>query len=182
MSTKTTCPEILALFISRHVVKSTQFVSNCNCNNNPFVDPTSLPPVLPHELVKFTTAQYIRKIRQHAFRLEHRYSTTQIDIIVNKHKAFVHVYRSELVLKQGINALFGKLSFKDGCSLLGARFPNLMDYCGVVTMLFPRTSMVESKFSILHWEKDGYHKALSNFGLEDILQSKHYLFIQQLLH
>jgi hypothetical protein len=61
-------------------------------NNNPFVDPTSLPLVLPHELVKFIVTQYIRKIHQHAFRLEHRYSTTQIDIIVEKHKALIHAY------------------------------------------------------------------------------------------
>jgi hypothetical protein len=32
-------------------------------NTNPFTDPTSLPPVLPHELVKFTATQYIHKIR-----------------------------------------------------------------------------------------------------------------------
>jgi len=31
-------------------------------NNNPFADPTSLSPVLPLELIKFTTAQYIHKI------------------------------------------------------------------------------------------------------------------------
>lgn len=35
-------------------------------NNNSFTDPTSLPLVLPHELIKFTATQYIRKIRQHS--------------------------------------------------------------------------------------------------------------------
>jgi hypothetical protein len=61
-------------------------------NNNLFANPTSLPPVLSHELIRFIVAQYIRKIHQHAFRLEHRYSTTQIDIIVEKHKALIHAY------------------------------------------------------------------------------------------
>jgi hypothetical protein len=60
--------------------------------------------------------------------LEHRYSATQIDIIADEHKALVHVYRSELVLKHGIDALSSKSNFKDGWSLLAARFPNLMDY------------------------------------------------------
>jgi hypothetical protein len=155
---------------------------HCDHNNNPFVDPTSLPPVLLHELVKFITAQYIHKIRQHAFRLEYCYSVAQINIITNEHKALVHMYRSEPVLKQGINALSGKSSFKDGWSLLGARFPNLMDYYGVVATLFPGTSTTESNFSVLHWEKDEYHKALSNFRLESVLQSRQYFFIQQLLH
>ncbi len=123
-------------------------------NNNSFVDPTSLPPVLSHELVKFAAAQYICKIRQNAFRLEHRYSTAQIDIIADEHKALIHAYRFELVLKQGIDALFGKSSFKDGWSLLGIQFPNLMDYYGVVATLFPGTSTVESNFSVLRWEKD----------------------------
>jgi hypothetical protein len=86
------------------------------------------------------------------------------------------------MLKQGVDALFGKSSFKDGWSLLGAWFPNLMDYCGVVAMLFPITSTVESDFSVMCWEKDEYRKVLSDFTLEGILQSKQYFFIQQLLH
>jgi hypothetical protein len=49
-------------------------------------------------------------------------------------------------------------------------------------MLFLGTNTVESNFSILCWEKDRYRKALSNFRLEGVLQSKQYLFIQQLLH
>jgi hypothetical protein len=114
--------------------------------------------------------------------LEHHYSATQTNIIVDEHKALVHVYRSEPVLKQGINALSGKSSFKNGWSLLGAQVPNLLNYYGVVAMLFPRTSMIESNFSVLCWEKDGYRKALLDFGFEGVLQSKQYFFIQQLLH
>ena len=55
-------------------------------NNNPCADPSSLPPVLPHELVKLSAAEFIRKIRQHAFRLERRYSAAQIDNIADEHK------------------------------------------------------------------------------------------------
>ncbi len=86
------------------------------------------------------------------------------------------------MLKQGIDVLSSKSSFKDGWSLPGARFPNFIDYCGIVTTLFLGISTVESYFSILRWEKDGYCKALSDFELEGILQSKQYFFIQQLLH
>jgi hypothetical protein len=90
-------------------------------------DPGSIPPVLPHELVELSTADFIRKIRQHAFRLEHCYSSTHIDLIVDQHKALIHAHRCELVLKDDIDSLSNNSSFKDGWSLLGARFPNLME-------------------------------------------------------
>jgi hypothetical protein len=110
--------------------------------------------------------------------LEHCYSTVQIDITADEHKVLVHAYQSEPMLKQGIDVLSSKLSFKDGWNLLGIRFPNLMDYYGVVVMLFPEINIVESNFSVLRWEKDEYRKALSDFGLEDVLQTKQYFFIQ----
>jgi hypothetical protein len=116
-------------------------------------DPGSIPPVLPHELVELSAADFIRKIRQHAFRLEHCYSSAHIDLIANEHKALIHAHRHELVLKDGINSLSNSSSFNDGWSLLGARFPNLMEYCGVVAMFFLGTSTVESDFSILRWRR-----------------------------
>jgi len=110
--------------------------------------------------------------------LEHRYSAAQIDIIADQHKVLVHAYQSEPMLKHGIDVLSSKSSFKDGWNLLGTRFPNLMDYYGVVVTLFLGTNIVESDFSILRWEKDEYHKMLSDFRLEGILQSKQYFFIK----
>jgi hypothetical protein len=148
-------------------------------SNNPCDDPNSLPPVLPHELVKLSAANFIRKIRQHAFRLEHRYTAGQIDIIADEHKTLLYAYQSEAVLKEGIDSLSSRSCFKDGWSLLGSRLPNLMEYCGVVATLFPGTSTVESDFSILRWEKDCFRKGLSDFGLEGVLQAKQFLFIEQ---
>ncbi|KAI2506193.1 hypothetical protein MHU86_8228 [Fragilaria crotonensis] len=148
-------------------------------NNNPCADPNSLPPVLPHELVKLSAANFIRKIRQHAFRLEHRNTAAQIDIIADEHKILLYAYQSESVLKEGIDSLSSRSCFKDGWSLLGCRLPNLMEYCGVVATLFPGTSTVESDFSILRWEKDCFRKGLSDFGLEGVLQAKQFLFIEQ---
>jgi len=43
-------------------------------NNNAMADLGSIPPVLPHELVELSIADFIRKIRQHVFGLEHCYS------------------------------------------------------------------------------------------------------------
>jgi len=136
-------------------------------NNNVMADPSSIPPVLSHELVELFAADFIRKIRQHAFWLEHCYSSTQIDLIIDEQKALIHAHRCEPVLKDNIDSLSSSSSFKDGWSLLGARFPNLMEYCGVVATFFLRTSTIKSDFSILHWEKDLFCKHLSNFGLEE---------------
>jgi hypothetical protein len=47
-----------------------------------------------------------------------------------------------------------------------------MEFYGVIATLFPRTSTVESDFSILNWEKDAFHKSLLDFGLEGVLQAK----------
>ncbi len=129
----------------------------------------SIPPVLPHELVELSAADFIRKIRQHAFRLEHCYSSAQIDLIADEHKALIHAHRCEPMLKDDIALFSNSSSFKDGWFLLGARFPNLMEYCGVVATLFAGTSIVESDFSILRWEKDLFRKRLSNFGLEGVM-------------
>ena len=165
------------------------YVTACYCideiavyrddNNNPFDDPSSYPPVLPHELVKLTAAEFIRKARPYAYRLERRYSADHIDSIADEHKVLLHAYRSEPVLQQSIDAQSCRSSFKDGWSLLGCRFPNLMQFCGVIATLFPGTSTVESDFSILRWEKDGFRKSLSDFGLEGVLHAKQFTFIQQ---
>jgi hypothetical protein len=86
------------------------------------------------------------------------------------------------VLKDGIDSLSSSSSFKDGWSLFGARFSNLMEYCGVVATLFPGTNIVESDFSIMRWEKDLFRKRLSNFGLEGVMQAKQFLFTEQFQH
>jgi hypothetical protein len=83
-------------------------------NNNAMADPSSIPLVLLHELIKLSATNFIRKIRQHAFRLEHCYSSTQIDLIVDKHKALIHAHRCEPMLKDDINSLSSSSSFKDG--------------------------------------------------------------------
>ncbi|CAK9868041.1 unnamed protein product [Sphagnum jensenii] len=114
----------------------------------------------------------------YSYQLEQRYSSEHIDTITDEHKQLLHAYRTEQVLKQNIDALSSQSAFKDGWNLLGRRFPNLMEFCGVIATLFPGTSTVESDFSILCWEKDAFHKSLSNFGLEGVLQAKQWMFIE----
>jgi hypothetical protein len=125
--------------------------------------------MLLHEFVKLSVAKFIRKMRHYSYRLEQRYSNEHIDTIVDKHKQLLHAYRTEQVLKQSIDALSSQSAFKDGWSLLGRRFPNLMEFNGVIATLFPGTSTVEFDFLILRWENDAFRKSLSDFGLEGVL-------------
>ncbi len=70
-----------------------------NENNNPLADPSSFPPVLLHELIKFSAAEFICKMRHYSYRLEQRYSSEHIDTIVDEHKQLLHAYRTKQVLK-----------------------------------------------------------------------------------
>jgi branched-subunit amino acid transport protein len=94
-----------------------------NDNNDRFDDPTLLPPVLPHEVVKLSASQFLRKIRKDTFRLDHRYSACQIDLIADEQKALRYAYRTEPMLKDTIDKLSGR-SFlrKDGMQLLEIDF------------------------------------------------------------
>ena len=155
---------------------------HCNDNNDRFDDPTLLPPALPHEVVKLSASQFLRKIRKDAFRLDHRYTACQIDLIADEQKTLRYAYRTEPALKGAIDQLLGRLSFKEGWSAIaGNRFHNLKDYCGVVASFFPGTSTVESDFSVLRWEKDGFRKRLSDLRLEGVMQATQHCLIQQLL-
>ena len=73
-------------------------------------------------------------------------------------------------------------SFSEAWHVVGrGSFQNLAEFCGVIATLFPGTLTVESDFSMLRrWEKDGFHKSLSDFGLEAVLQAKQHLMLQQI--
>ncbi len=156
-----------------------QLSSLRDVNNIALANPSSLPPVLPHDLIKLFAAKFIRRARRHTYRLQHHYSVDHIDVIADEHKLLLHAYRSEPVLKQAIDGLDGQSSFRDGWSLIGSIFPNLMEYCGVLATIFPGTSTVESDFLVLRWEKDNFRKSLSDFGLEGVMQSKQWTFLEQ---
>ncbi len=156
-----------------------QLSSLRDADNNALTNLSSLPPVLPHDLIKLSAAEFIRRAHRHTYRLQHHYSVDHIDVIADEHKLLLHAYRSEPVLKQAIDGLDGRSSFRDGWSLIGSRFPNLMEFCGVLATIFPGTNTVESEFSVLRWEKDNFRKSLSDFGLEGVMESKQWTFLEQ---
>jgi hypothetical protein len=61
-------------------------------NNNPLADLSSFPPVLPHELVKLSAAEFIRKMRCYSYQLGQCYLNEHINELL-------HAYRTEQVFK-----------------------------------------------------------------------------------
>ena len=129
-----------------------------------------------HLMVRRTTSSMDRRLllvtkrhwspRAAGFSLQSWYSSTHIEPIANIHKALIHVYQKAPFLKHVIDALIRNSSFTTSWNLLGARFPNLIKHCGIVATLFLGTNTTESVFFVLHWEKDMFHQALYDFGLE----------------
>lgn len=139
-----------------------------------------LPPVLPHELVKTTAADFIRMVRRQSYRLERRYNVEHIDVIADQHKGLSRAYRRDEVLRAGIDACDARTPFDVAWKLLAPQYPDLVEYCGGLATVFPGTATVESDFSILRWEKDIFRKSLSHFGLEGVMHSKQYFLLESL--
>lgn len=78
------------------------------------VNPSSLPSMLPHDLVKLYAAQFLRSVPQFVYRLEHWYLVDHIDVIRDEHKLLLHAFWTEPVLKHGIDAPYSRSYFKDG--------------------------------------------------------------------
>lgn len=152
-----------------------------NADNSASHGPSSLPPVLPHELVKISAAEFIRKARSQSTRLESYSSAAKIDVIADQHKELLRAYRSEPVLQSSIDSFNGKTSFEAAWGPLGSRFIDLCEFCGCIATIFPGTATVESDFSVLRWEKDNFRKSLSDFGLEAVMQTKQYCELETLV-
>jgi hypothetical protein len=75
-----------------------------NADNSAIHGPSSLPPVLPYELVKISAAEFLRKARNQSARLESYYSIEKLDVIADQHKELLRSYRSEPSLRAGIDS------------------------------------------------------------------------------
>ncbi len=84
------CDVGLVFILAYECINTIQFQRDAN--NNLFVDPYALLLVLPHKLVKMTTFNFLCNMCQHSYRLQHRYSFGQINLVVNEHKAFIQLH------------------------------------------------------------------------------------------
>jgi hypothetical protein len=153
-------------------------------NRNEAAD--DLPPVLPHEIIKMSTAEYGNKIvDRHLQQLKLLWTDEDIGEIENQHRQLRNAYRNEPALKSALDAYARTTtttsSFESGWEILTGRFEILRDFCGGIATVFANTASVESDFSILGWEKDVYRLSITDLSLEGIMQCKQYELLSSLV-
>lgn len=128
--------------------------------------------VLPHESVKLSATYFIQNIWKHALWFELSYSSDQINLIDNEHKAFIHTHRCELMIKCIVDSLSNSSSFKDGWSSFGARLSKFDRILRCSCNIFSYIQFYWVYLFNFALEKNLFSKRLSNFGLEWITQAK----------
>ena len=150
-------------------------LSNIVVERDTMNEPTdSLPPVLPHDLLKFRPFDFAQLVALHNVQLKVSLTDEEIIQINEEFKKLKDAYRREEDLKNSLDRLNYKSSFADGWKMLVDRFPLLCQFMGGLASVFPGTSTVEADFSVIGWEKNDYRTSLTNFSLEGILHCKQY--------
>lgn len=57
-------------------------------------------------------------------------------------------------------------------AIVAGRYGVFVEFIGGLALIFPITSVVESDFSILKYEKDPYRVSMTDFTLQSILHCK----------
>jgi hypothetical protein len=134
----------------------------------------SLPPVVPHQLVKLRGLEFADVVLKQKDRLSARWSLQKIERIERDFEGLRGAYDREPLLKQVLDKCNSTTSFDKGWSYVSNRFDHLKEFCGGLASAFPGTSSVESDFSIVNWEKDDCRIYLTDISLEGIFHSKQF--------
>ena len=141
-----------------------------NSNNEQVDESDLLPPVMPHELVKYSGVSFCSVVRKQTRRLEAaQFTPEQIEAIENDHQKLVRAYHAEKPLKSELDSFNHRTSFFESWNRLRIRFPNLYKFAGGLASVFPGTATVEADFSKIKREKDVFRQSLSDFGLQCVL-------------
>lgn len=135
---------------------------------------STVPPVLPHELVMIRGQDFMGIVREQRARLLSRMSISQVDHIEQEFGDLLKAYRSEPAFKATLKGCDETTSFEDGWLCTGGRFALLRDFCGGLATVFPGTATVESDFSIVKYVKDDFKTQLTDLSLEGILHAKQF--------
>ena len=136
-----------------------------------------LPPVLPHELLKMSTAEFGNQIVDvHLQQLRESWTEEDIAKIEKEHRQLRKAYRDEPAVKSAIDQYEATaiMSFDTGWETVKGRFDVLRDFCGGIATVFANTASVESDFSVLGWEKDAFRLSITDLSLEGIMQCKQF--------
>lgn len=87
-------------------------------------------------------------------------------------KEMVQLYHRDKNIEKAIDTCTSAVMLNDAWDIIKGRFTDLRSFCGGLAVAFANTMSVKLDFSILKWEKDDNHTALTNLSLEGIFQSK----------
>jgi hypothetical protein len=133
----------------------------------------SLPPLVPHQLVKLRGLEFADVVLKQKNRLSVRWSSQKIEHIERHFEGLRDAYREPL-LKQMLEKCNSTASFDEGWSYMANRFDHLKEFCGGLATAFPGTSSVERDFLIVYWEKDDCRISLTDISLEGIFHSEQF--------
>ena len=92
----------------------------------------------------------------------------------------VFAYKHEPSFKLNVDKCDESASFEEAWKTTDGRFPVLREFAGGLATVFPNTASVESDFSVLGWEKNEHRKAITDFSLEGVLQSRQMEVLSQI--
>jgi hypothetical protein len=84
------------------------------------------------------------------------------------------VYNNELHVTKAFDQHDENTFFNDAWDVVKGRFSGLRQFCGGLATAFPNTTVVESNFSKVKWEKNDTRTSLTNLALAGIMQAKQF--------
>ncbi|CAM6019032.1 unnamed protein product [Sphagnum balticum] len=154
-------------FYGRH----TTVQAERDSNNEAAMTKVSL--VMHAQLVHMRLRDFIRNIldprRAHLSRF---WSPGEIEDVERDHMKLVKDYGIEIELKENIDAQDHRTMFNCAWDSMRGKYQALCCFSSCLATSFANTTLVESDFSILKWEKNSNQKLLTNLALEGIFATK----------
>lgn len=134
----------------------------------------SMPPVMPHELVKLTPLQFNAVLSHQRDRVAHSIEAADVERIEREFRDLKRTYHTERDTAAVIDGFDEDTSFEKGWATLSRRFPLLLKFVGGLATVFPGTATVESDFSHIRISKDEQRRRITDFSLEGCLHTTQY--------
>jgi len=129
-----------------------------------------IPAVLPLDLFAANSRVFTSALQKQRIRLLQKFEAEEVEKIDDQFRSLRLAIREETGLKSVLEAKHSKAdaSFEECWSPLANKYNELKNFCGGVASVMPRTSSVESDFSLINWVKDPNSQQLTDFSLESI--------------
>lgn len=166
------------------VVGISKVCAERNNQNHAAVD-DQVPPVLPLDLCKMPSRDFVLCLEKQRIRLRHKFlNDDELEKIDEQFFKLRLAFREQTGFVERLENTQASASpvqsFEICWGTLGSDFENLQNFCGALASVMPSTSTVESDFSQINWTKDPNSQNLSDFSLESILHCKQHKQLREL--